>query len=266
MTRKLVNLVKKLFKSGILVSIKSTIALYNELKDEGIKYFLSCRLNQDALENLFSQVRQMGGQHSHPSAGEVASRLRKICLCKNVSNIVTNCPVEYVEDEDYVSSILLNQVVVVSEDTNFIDDVSDVSEVEIDDFLKESNEPRDYVAGYISKKLHLHHSTDIDKDSWIFVKGEGRLIQPTKDLCDIVEQCDIIFDEFHGKGIKCCSDPLSKLNALISSKHPSFPSPIVSLFCRVKFHSRIKQMNTKLKLKKLNKSVRSYKQTAQFMN
>ena len=75
---------KKPFQKGILVSIKSTVDLYKEVKDEGLPYLLMSRMNQDALENVFSQLRGMGGSNTHPSAVEFINRLRKLCLIKDV--------------------------------------------------------------------------------------------------------------------------------------------------------------------------------------
>ena len=71
------NLCRKPFQSGIIVSIKSTKALFNELKEEGIEYFLTTRANQDCIENFFSCVRFMGGNNSHPSPVETVKRIRK---------------------------------------------------------------------------------------------------------------------------------------------------------------------------------------------
>ena len=51
---------KKPFQKGILVNIKSTLALYQEMKEEGYSYLLTSRLNQDALESTFSRLRGIG--------------------------------------------------------------------------------------------------------------------------------------------------------------------------------------------------------------
>ena len=84
------NLFRKPFQSGIIVSIKLIKALFNELKEEGIEYFLTTRANQDCIENFFSCVRAMGGNNSHPSPVETVSRIRKACVSKNV-NFVIDC-------------------------------------------------------------------------------------------------------------------------------------------------------------------------------
>ena len=88
---------KKPFQKGILVSIKSTLDLYKEVKGEGLEYLLTSRLNQDALENFFSQIRGMGGSNTHPSSVEFINRLRKLCLMKDVQ-LVTEGPNVLIDD------------------------------------------------------------------------------------------------------------------------------------------------------------------------
>ena len=81
--------------------------------------------------------------------------------------------------------------------------------------------------------------------------------EPSEKVKRLCNECDKMFDEFHGKSLRIVPDPLGKLQALILKRHTSFPPRIVSLFCKVKFFSRIRQLNVKLKLKTLNQSVRS---------
>ena len=71
------TLVQKPFQTGIIVSIRATTELFRELKNEGISYLLTSRLNQDCIENVFSQIRQMGGHYSHPTSVEFINRIRK---------------------------------------------------------------------------------------------------------------------------------------------------------------------------------------------
>lgn len=107
------SLRQKPFQSGITVSIKSTLDLYSELKNEGISYLLTARLNQDALENVFSQIRALGGNRSHPTSVDTINRIRTICLSKNAHTIVSNsCPVESHCDGNtaFISADLLNDL------------------------------------------------------------------------------------------------------------------------------------------------------------
>ena len=97
------KVVKVKFQAGILVNIKSTRDLFLEVKAEGLKYFLTSKANQDALENTFGQLRFMGGAHSHPSAVQIINRIRKLCLVKNIELIVKDSNVEYEDKVIYFS-------------------------------------------------------------------------------------------------------------------------------------------------------------------
>ena len=51
-----------------------------------------------------------------------------------------------------------------------------------------SDEPREYIAGYICKKLNLPGEQVTDENSWIHKKGDGRLVHPSMDkdhLCKV---------------------------------------------------------------------------------
>lgn len=131
----------------------------------------------------------------------------------------------------------------------------------------DSKEARNYVAGYICKKLSLipHETLSLKPNSWISWKGEGKLIEPNSELVELIAKCDNLFDKFHGKGIRVMKNPLEKLCEKIQSENPDFPTEIVKLFCKVKFFSRIKDLNNQLKLSR-KKSVRCFKQLGQFLN
>ena len=92
------NLSQKPFQKGITVAIKSVKDLYMEMKQEGWKYVITRRVNQDALENGFSTVRYVGGDNNHPTAANVCERIRLLCVSKNVKFVVENPSVEIEED------------------------------------------------------------------------------------------------------------------------------------------------------------------------
>lgn len=62
---------------GMLLTIKSVLSL---LDQESERYLLTSRLNQDALENLFSSIRQRGGWDRKPTVRTFRSSLRLYCL------------------------------------------------------------------------------------------------------------------------------------------------------------------------------------------
>jgi len=72
----------QIFQKAILMHIKGTKLFFKILQQSGIKYLLTSKINQDALENLFSQLRSRGGLN-HPSPLNALFRLRMIILGKN---------------------------------------------------------------------------------------------------------------------------------------------------------------------------------------
>ena len=114
---------------------------------------LTSRLNQDCIENLFSQVRALGGNKTHPTSVDFINRIRSISLCKNVNSIVENSSVELASEDEFISVEQLSDV-----PCSFEPDVPD-SDMIIDDEVvtshDESDERINYVAGYICKQWNL---------------------------------------------------------------------------------------------------------------
>jgi hypothetical protein len=81
----------QVFQKGIIISCTSIQALYTKLVEKyNISYILTHRLNQDSLENLFSQLRTRGGLHDHPSPLDAIYRVRLILLGKNPGIVEAN--------------------------------------------------------------------------------------------------------------------------------------------------------------------------------
>lgn len=71
------------FQKGILMSNKALIMLYDYMREMyGMKYILTCRLNQDIVENLFGTMRSKGGLDDRPTPKQFKYRLRKYILGK----------------------------------------------------------------------------------------------------------------------------------------------------------------------------------------
>ena len=62
------------------MAITSVKLLWDDMgKQEGVKYLLTSRLNQDCLENLFSIVRAKGGARDNPNAAQFRVALAEVC-------------------------------------------------------------------------------------------------------------------------------------------------------------------------------------------
>ena len=227
---------------------------------------MTSRVNQDALENVFSQLRHIGGSNTHPTAVECTNRIRKLCLLKHLNLVILNPNVEMEEQDGFVSAELFT-----GQGEAFLDD-PDVDEDDIDDAEvpedvdeDEDDEALNYVAGYIGRKLGYRPDKADNPTSWISIKGHGHLFEPSSDLRSICKGCNVTFNRFHGKELTFCLDPLKKVEDKILDKNPTYPPRVVRLFCKIKFFHRIKRLNCTLKENKGSKSARSLKQTAQFL-
>ena len=127
---------------------------------------------------------------------------------------------------------------------------------------------RNFVVGFVGNKLGLKPKTNPPADSWITLKGKGKLFEPSDDLRTICETIDTFFENFNGSGLRICQRPLERLVKSVHDEHPNFPLKVVHLYLKVKFYARLRLLNSNIRMKSLfkNKSIRSYKQTAQFVN
>jgi hypothetical protein len=89
----------QLFQKGCIISIMSLKELLKNLKTScEVKYILTHRLNQDCLENLFSQIRTRGGLNDHPTPLDAIYRLRMIILGKTQGLLQKNTNTDNEED------------------------------------------------------------------------------------------------------------------------------------------------------------------------
>ena len=80
------------FQQGILVSIRSTKEIYQDMIAllPDITYMMTCRLNSDISENKFSQIRGIGGDQSHPGPVAAINRMRSLVIIKNAKHLVSD--------------------------------------------------------------------------------------------------------------------------------------------------------------------------------
>lgn len=73
------------FQRGILRGTASLRGLYADVQSTTpeVQFIMTSRLNQDAVENCFSQLRNLGGSNNTPNAVEVRSRLRVMLMAPN---------------------------------------------------------------------------------------------------------------------------------------------------------------------------------------
>lgn len=77
---------------GLTQTINGILYFFEEEKlGSGIAFVLTNRLNQDALENLFSVIRQKGGYNKNPTARTIRTSIRSTCIFSLCTSKGANC-------------------------------------------------------------------------------------------------------------------------------------------------------------------------------
>ena len=94
------------FQRGIVISSKSLLSLFDELKTKrGVEFILTSHLNQDCLENFFSRVRAIGVTYVHPTSVEFVHRIRNLIVGKASEIFVATASVEMMTEIDDCQSL-----------------------------------------------------------------------------------------------------------------------------------------------------------------
>lgn len=173
------------FQKGILLSISATKGLLAYVKNEyKMSYILTHRLNQDGLENLFSQIRTRGGLNDHPTPLNAIHRLRMIIFGKNPGIVQSHLNTTEVSLSEFIVATVIKKLDLntsTEEHMNQEEEVMEVDEtVGFDVQLSDIEEGgQQYLAGWVAKKYLKKYpglgkntyktSTDepSSEDSWI---------------------------------------------------------------------------------------------------
>lgn len=203
----------QLFQKALLMNINGTKLVLQIFMEYNLKYLLTSKVNQDALENIFSQLRSGGGLNDHTSSVNALHRLRTIILGKNSGIVSRSSNTADQNQEDFLVAAAFKQA-----DFNFKgeleihklqENMSNDSETdtasENESQVKESrhnsemtNDAVEYLAGFIAKKhklkfpeidsitaakkLRAKNEHDYVIPSWISHLSYGGLITPSKNF------------------------------------------------------------------------------------
>jgi hypothetical protein len=272
----------KPIQTGILVSTQSLLDLFASLVASGsYNYLLTSRLTQDALENLFSQIRGRGNSHPTPVHFRHCLRLISIsqflAVPKHSSYSITEC--------DFAVSLLrsnskssADQVLIdtdaSSSDTNHVLLPSVPNKVELTPSEKNA---LCYLTGWIAFKLKTRflscnacinflvsselEDRNLPEAQLVIIKSYGWLTLPSKSLQKTVVAAEGIFQRHKAE----CLNSSNALQLLVDSSasllrgsDPVIPScHDVGLMVLKKFY-RLRSHICAQGLSKLSKDERQY--------
>lgn len=120
-----------------------------------------------------------------------------------------------------------------------------------------------YIAGYLAfknKENKICSEEDIVENGWIETLSRGGLTTPSKEVLEMVEVGNKIFENIHGEEhgwLRKEGALVSNFHKTLSDKFPNIPTKLLRRFSRTRVFIRIKFLNTANKIsseEKRNKS------------
>ena len=194
------------------MNIASLLGLWEYLKKEqGFKFVLTSRLNQDCAENLFSIIRGMGGHRDNPDVAQLKACFKYVVADQLfVQSHLSNCQV----DND---KMLLNisNIAMATHEKTVPEEIeppptADVAMLMTTPLSEEEQNVGAYLAGYLLRKVPVndcnecHHQLLLPqlpsqfKAEYEFLKQkaykeQGSLIYPTLAMANFVENLETVF-------------------------------------------------------------------------
>lgn len=266
------------FQEGILISILSTKALYNDMIScyDNISFLLTKKLNQDALENFFGQIRTRGGLDDHPSPLSAIYRIRMIILGKSPGVVQSNSNYLPPLDEEFVAPKVYKSCemkltveglkIPPTIGTVVSSDGSSLSSADSDFQFKSVTEKDGhiYLSGWICRKFRTKYpflgnytyqrkeSPDlIDynfcENNIVQTLSHGGLMEPSKEWLRQSLKLEQHFLKCHKDGTfrykENVSRRLTKYGVL---KYPEFPKEIMLTYFKQRSIIRMRTLNTQM--------------------
>lgn len=259
----------QIFQKAAIISVNSLQQLFLHMKQKfGAKYILTHRLNQDSLENFFSQIRSRGGLHDHPSPLNAIHRMKMIILGKNPGVIQAQMNTIDVDPDEYVIAKAFEKAkVTISEtdceshdqvncETNNIDATSVTPSTSNPTTQLSEQDGLSYIAGYIAKKFREEHphlgdytykkkaEHDYGIPSWIQHLSFGGLTEPSETWMTSFSAIERLFVEYHGKtGFKKERNVIKRTALYISKVVKDVPVDVIHATVRTRLFVRIRYLN-----------------------
>jgi hypothetical protein len=264
----------QVFQKAILFSINSLKELFKHLQEKyNVTFLLTYKLNQDFLENLFSQVRS-NGTITNPTPLQALHKLRLIILGKSLQSHlkISQNSLEYEDDEDFLVTQIFqkclkdDKVENVEESVHYstissISTVSSIGDAVEDDAFE-------YVMGYLARKykdkfpelgLFTHKATEIPELNFTHTLSYGGLTTPSEDFFSKALRMEKMFKKIHegnkDSNLKLRSDKLDfrhrkdVVEGTIQQMKPHFPDieeDILTEFVKIRTNIRKTHMNKSL--------------------
>jgi hypothetical protein len=265
------------FQKGLLIAILSLRGLFSELsEDYGARYIMTARLNQDYLENLFSQIRGLGGQSRDPTALDFKYRIKKVICSRSLLTPGTTS-VKADEDAVMLSEKIFSQMYnedpginhvktreqpgpklsefqldrLTDLDWNVIPRVTEMEDVSYNDRCEEGG--KEYVAGYIAVQFLQQHpelsrigAGEMRSGFWVkyLSDKEQGLCEPSTLWMAVFKKFEDIFRILH-EDKSCCKLPgvVAHFRKILSDNYQDVPVDVINYYAKFRVLLRVRYLN-----------------------
>ena len=283
----------KPFQHGIIQYCHALMGLFQYVKDRhNVQWIMTSRVNQDHLENFFSQIRGLGATFDHPGPAELLNRIRLLTLSHSETTAtfaIEKAPVLFLkeaEQDDHFVTIGVTanvpKAVEPEQEELFNLDVADQDEPDLNNNSSpsDSTEASDcselglmYFAGYLAHKFRSElrelgeptaRLNESELPSWLKCLSRGGLIHPTADFVQQIKSFEHYFYLLHGEGVSHDKNVVHKLSVILLEKFPGVNAKLVRKYAFVRTMFRIRYLNDKISDEKRAKRSRNQKKVVHF--
>lgn len=262
----------QIFQKAVLMHINGLKLLLKIVRDHGLKYILSSKVNQDALENLFSQLRTRGGLNDHPSPLNALYRLRMIILGKNPGVTSNQTNTTDTNNEEFLLAktmkkidLKINYVSENFDDSENATDTNSDSESIVNNCNNKIEMVQDaveYLAGWVAKTFRLKfpelgsttteqhlnkssHGHDYGVLPWINHLSYGGLIVPSDEFKNNIFRIERLFNKITKHKIPEGQGVVKNLTKKIFKRMemPEKYLPVVQKYVKQRVLIRMKYLN-----------------------
>lgn len=262
----------QIFQKALLMHINGMKLLLKIVRGHGLKYILTSKMNQDSLENLFSQLRTRGGLNDHPSPLNALYRLRMIILGKNPGVTSNQTNTTDTNNEEFLLAKTMKKIDLkinyVSEniyDSEYTTDTNSDSESIVNncnDKIEMVQDAVEYLAGWVAKTFRLKFpelgSTTTEQNSkkssnghdyemppWINHLSYGGLIVPSDEFKNNIIRIERLFNKITKHKIPEGRGVVKNLTKKVFNRMemPEKYYPVVQKYVKQRVLIRMKHLN-----------------------
>lgn len=245
---------------GWKITINGTMHLWDVLKNKGMEFLFTRRVQQDCLENFFGTIRQQNGNCINPTAIQFIRTFRKLFCMKIINSGTENC-------EEDAAKIVIKVADISNVEHDGYDETERVIENDIESSIDKDYKTCDllqknffrYISGYLISKCMRKHTCPVchnyakecdeleDTSLYSYLRAYhhtdanlfGGLLMPSNNFVYLVSYMEAIFQE-NFERLSTRENVVGEFVRLFENGNFSHPCPLFPLSYVIRLYARIR--------------------------